>query len=340
MRRNNAGASPALVLATVVLAAVGCNTGGEARGRKAMLELQGAPGTKFSGSCAIGDEEPEEVSGQVPQSFTYRLNGRKLDCKINSDGDVQVALTVGKNARSVQRMSGGTLNLTYDNGSISSSISSAGSSSSDASRRSRQASSSSSRGGTTSESRNVSGFVEVELNGVGNLSIRQTGSESLTVEAEADVISTLATEVANDRLIIGPKPGTSIHTTEPINYRLTVKDLNSLKVSGSGNVDAEGISTDELAVTISGAGNAKTSGRADSQIIDISGSGDYRAVALESKEAKIYVGGSGSAIVNVSDELDAEVSGSGYVEYIGEPTVNQEVSGAGRVSKHQLPKNP
>ncbi len=186
----------------------------------------------------------------------------------------------------------------------------------------------------TSESRNVSGFDEVELNGAGNLSIQQTGSESLTVEAEEDVLPKLRTEVENNRLIIGPEPGATIHTTEPINYKLTVKDLKALKVSGAGNVDAEDISTDELAVTISGAGEVKISGEADSQDIDISGSGDYQAEDLESKEVEIDVGGSGSAIVNVSDELDAEVSGSGSVEYIGDPTVNQNVSGAGKVRKH------
>jgi hypothetical protein len=44
--------------------------------------------------------------------------------------------------------------------------------------------------------------------------------------------------------------------------------------------------------------------------------------------------GSGSAIVNVSEELGAKVSGIGSVEYIGDPTVNQDVSGVGAVRKH------
>jgi Putative auto-transporter adhesin, head GIN domain len=308
------------------------------------LDINGSSGTEFSGSCAIGDEEPEEISGQVPESFTFNLEGKPLDCKISSEGDVQVELTVGENVRSVQRFSGGTLNLTYENGSISSSVSSSSGSSGQASSSSSQvtsSSSSSSAGNTaeepsnvTSESRNVSGFEEVELQGVGNLSIQQTDTESLTVEAEEDLLPKVRTEVVDNRLIIGPKPNTSVLTTEPINYRLTVKDLSALEMSGSGSVDAEGISTDELAVTITGAGDVKINGKANSQQVAILGSGDYRAEDLESKEVKVDVGGSGSAIVNVSDELNAEVSGIGSVEYKGDPTVNQFVSGAGRVSKH------
>jgi hypothetical protein len=185
----------------------------------------------------------------------------------------------------------------------------------------------------TSESRDVSGFDEVELTGVGELSIQQAESESLMVEAEEDVIPKIRTEVKNNRLVIGPKPSTSINTTEPINYELTVKDLSALEVSGSGDVEAEGISTDELAITMGGTRDVEMSGKADRQEVENSGSGDYQAENLKSKEAKIDVRGSGSAVVNASDELEAGVSGSGSVEYVGDPAVEQNVSGAGEVRK-------
>ena len=341
-----------LVLVLVTLIAAGCTGNEQAnktntedydtnagsndekdRGQEATLELQGEPGTGFSGSCTPGNEEPEEISGQVPESFTYELGGEPLECEISPEGSTQVHLTVG-NVRSVVRISGGTLKLTYKNGSISS----VASSSTDSS---RQESLSSSQGDTLretnnvmSEARDVSGFNEVELKGVGNLSLEQTGSESLTVEAEEDVLPKIRTEVENKRLIISPERNTSINTTKPINYKLTVKDLNTLEVSGSGNVEAKDINTDELAVTIGGAGDVEIRGSADSQEVEISGSGEYRAGDLESKEATIDVRGSGLATVNVSDELEAEVSGSGSVEYIGDPMVQQEVSGAGEVRKH------
>lgn len=304
------------------------------RGRKATLELQGESGTEFSGFCTVGNHEPEEISGEVPQTFTYRLKKRSLDCEISSDGEMQVDLTVGKHIHSVQQVSGGTLSLTYEKGGISSVVSSS-------SRSSVQGSSSSSSGTTaqgssetTSESRDVSGFEEVELKAIGDLYIQQGDSESLTVEAEEDVLPKIRTKVKNNRLIIAPKRNTSINTTEPINYELTLKDLTGLEVSGSGDVQAEDISTDELAVTINGTGDVEISGKADSQNVEISGSGDYTAEDLESKQAKVDVGGTGSAIVNVSDELDARVSGTGSVEYIGDPTVNQNVSGTGEVSEH------
>src|SRR5262249_20698204 len=43
-------------------------------------------------------------------------------------------------------------------------------------------------GGVRTESRQVSGFTAVELQGFGDLTIEQTGAESLTIEAEDDIL--------------------------------------------------------------------------------------------------------------------------------------------------------
>ena len=313
--------------------------GDEGSGDALTLEIGGSPETEFSGSCKVGDKEPEELGGRTPQSFTYDLRGEPLECEIASEGDLEVTLSHG-GTRSVQRVSGGTLKLDYENGSISSSTSSSSSSSSSQVGSSssgatgeRSAGATNASGSVAVEPRDVSGFDEVELSGIGNLSIRQTGTESLSVEAEEDVLPKIRTEVVNNRLIIGPEPNTSIRTTEPIDYDLTVEDLQALTLSGSGNIDARDISTDMLRIDISGSGDIAASGRADAQKISISGSGTYRAEDLESDRVEIDVEGAGSAVVNVSDALDARVTGAGSVEYVGDPAVEQDVSGAGRVSK-------
>jgi hypothetical protein len=153
------------------------------------------------------------------------------------------------------------------------------------------------------------------------------------VEAEKAVIPKLTSRVVDGRLILGPQPNSAIHTTEPINYRLTVKDLRSLEVLGTANADATGIETDRLAVTISGAGNVKVGGTADEQEVNISGTGTYLAENLESREVEINVAGAGSAVVNVKEKLDAKISGVGSVEYVGNPRVQETISGAGQVNK-------
>ena len=306
----------------------------DAGGETLELEVGGSPGTEFSGTCAVGGGEPEELGGRTPQSFTYDLRGKPLECEISSEGALEVTLTRANN-RSVQRFDGGTVNLTYDNGSISSSSSSNSSrvTSSGGADGGSAGATNGSAGNVASEPRDVSGFDEVELSGIGSLSIRQTGTESLTVKAEEEILPKIGTEVVDGRLLIGPEPNTSIETTEPIDYELTVDNLRALELSGSGDIRAEGIDTDVLAATVGGSGDVRISGRTESQRVNVSGSGSYEAEGFESTEATVDVEGAGSAIVNARNALDATVGGAGSVEYVGDPTVEQDVSGAGRVRK-------
>ena len=61
--------------------------------REATLEIEGDPGTGFSGTCTIGDEE-REVSGQVPERFVFELDGQRLECEIHkqSTGTMNVVV--------------------------------------------------------------------------------------------------------------------------------------------------------------------------------------------------------------------------------------------------------
>ncbi len=208
-------------------------------------------------------------------------------------------------------------------------------------------------GNVIRESREVSGFTEVALTGIGNLTIRQTGSESLTIEAEDNIIPELTTEVENGRLTLGVEPDTDLRPTEPINYELTVKDLNALQTlgageisaanveaanleiasSGSGETSVANVEANNLKVTSSGSGEVETAGRVDSQAVDISGSGRYQAEDLESQEAKVDVNGAGEATVNVTDKLNVRITGSGSVEYVGDPTISQQILGSGELRR-------
>jgi hypothetical protein len=107
-------------------------TGGGGSGREVTLSIEGDPGTGFSGTCSVGDEE-NELSGQVPESFGYDLEGQQLECEIRQEGagSLEILLT-GPGDRIQQQINnpGGTISLAYSENGVSSSTSSSGSSSS------------------------------------------------------------------------------------------------------------------------------------------------------------------------------------------------------------------
>jgi len=188
-------------------------------------------------------------------------------------------------------------------------------------------------GQLATQSRQVSGFTSVELTGVGELSIDQTGTESLTVSAEDNLLPLLTSRVEADTLILGKKPNTRIVTSKPITYTLTMKDITGLAVSGSGTINAPKLTTAALRIEISGSGVITTAGNVDDQSLEISGSGRYLADGLTSKTTTAEISGSGTANVVASNALDVKISGSGTLTYSGNPQVAQTVSGSGKLIK-------
>jgi len=207
-------------------------------------------------------------------------------------------------------------------------------------------------GNVETEERTVSGFSGIDLSGSGEVTVTQGEVESLTIEAEDNLIPLIETEVRNGTLVIGPKDNTALMPTKPIRFLVSMPNIDNLAVSGSGEIFAESVTTDNLELDIngsgdidieqlraesltadiSGSGNLTLAGAVTEQRIDIGGSGEYKGDGLESDTAVVAIGGSGKATIWVNELLDAEVDGSGEVNYYGSPTVNQDISGSGDVN--------
>ena len=191
-------------------------------------------------------------------------------------------------------------------------------------------------GKVITETRTVSGFTGVEVNGDARVVIEPGDNETLEIAADDNLMQYLTADVKGSKLVLGPKNLTNLSPTERITYRVTAKSLSSVDASGSVKVEAKGIRTDSLSISLSGSGEIEVSGEATTQKVVLSGSANYEAGNLASKDANITISGSGKAVVAASDKLSVTVSGSGDVEYIGAPQVTQSISGSGSVKQRKL----
>src|SRR5689334_15816439 len=91
-------------------------------------------------------------------------------------------------------------------------------------------------GVSATEMRQVVGFSSVDLAGIGQVRIEQTGSESVTIEAEANLLPLLVTTVDNGRLTLATKDNVNVRPTRPVVFHVTVARLQAVSVSGSGDV--------------------------------------------------------------------------------------------------------
>lgn len=110
-----------------------------------------------------------------------------------------------------------------------------------------------------------------------------------------------------------------------------------LSSQGSGDIAIAEVNANALKVAAAGSGDVsiKLASTVQAQTIALMGSGDYSAKVLLSAVAKVSLMGSGDVEINVSDNLDANVFGSGDVVYHGNPVVTQTSSGAGEIKSAQ-----
>ncbi|MDB5157690.1 MAG: hypothetical protein JWR50_2397 [Mucilaginibacter sp.] len=210
--------------------------------------------------------------------------------------------------------------------------------------------------GNVTEDRHLSGFHAVDVSGSFDVYITQGNTESVKVDAPADVIHNILTEVNGGTLSISTKSHftwRSMFNNKKMVIYVTIKNVNRIALTGSGDVFfKDGINANSLSLeltgsgdlygkvnakglesTLTGSGDVKISGHANNQKIEVTGSGDYSAHGLTTTNTSVSVGGSGDASVNVSGNLKASVTGSGDIHYSGSPKyVSKSKSGSGDIS--------
>jgi hypothetical protein len=210
-------------------------------------------------------------------------------------------------------------------------------------------------GNVISESREVSDFEKIILNGMGNITLTQGETESLKIEAEDNILSEIESDVSGSTLTLGFTESSwrkNIIPTEPVNYTLTVKDLSAITVNGAFYLKMEELETSEFKLTINGAGsfdfgaingdqfkvqlngsaNVATAGEVTEQIITFDGAGTYDGGDLETSITEVSFNGLGNATVWVKDTLDITINGGGNLDYYGSPSVVQDINGAGEIN--------
>jgi hypothetical protein len=207
-----------------------------------------------------------------------------------------------------------------------------------------------------SESRQVSNFDAIRVEYPAEIIVTQGRSESLEIEAEDNVLPQLSANVRNGTLYLENTEenwSERINPGKPVIVTITVVDLKEIQFPTAGKMRIEGLETDSLTVSVSGAGdvnltdlnaqnlnfslsgagNINADGKGETLRLAISGLGSFNGGDLQSQEASVQISGAGSATVWAEDTLDANISGAGSIEYYGDPDVNERISGVGSVSK-------
>ncbi len=206
------------------------------------------------------------------------------------------------------------------------------------------------------ENRTIDSFSGIKFTGIGHVYITQSEKTSLEIKAPTAMIQRIKSEVKNDILELGYKfamfrwlrsagelKKIEFHISSPSfssiistgagviagTNTINEKDM-TIKSTGAGNMEID-IEANTVLAKVTGAGSVTIQGNVNAQDVTITGAGKYEGFNLISNTAVIHSTGSGQTFVTVNKKLDVKITGVGTVKYKGEPAIESNITGLGKL---------
>lgn len=196
---------------------------------------------------------------------------------------------------------------------------------------------------------NIADFRGFNLKIPADVYVSYGSSVSVEVEAQANVFAHLDNDVRGG--IWDIEYDRCLDDVRTMNIYITMPEVEYIAIDGVGNVYSNGtldadnldlriqgagdmfvdVIADEIDVRISGVGDLELGGSTEFLNCTISGAGSLDAFDMTTQVAEIDILGVGNAEVYVEDFLKVFISGAGNVFYRGNPTIDQNIIGVGKV---------
>jgi hypothetical protein len=206
------------------------------------------------------------------------------------------------------------------------------------------------------EERAVSAFTSVISTSDFDVEIRYGADPQVTVDADENLQQYIRTYVEDGELMLETDQGRCLQSQNRILVTVYCPYIETVVLSGSGDVDMSSFSADSLKIKLSGSGDFNSTGLVITKSLEVnltgsgditidgkaaesnyylSGSGDIRGNLLKSTISKVVLSGSGNVYTYVYEYLKVVLSGSGNVYYYGDPAdTDERITGSGKIIKN------
>ncbi|MFK8061002.1 MAG: head GIN domain-containing protein [Polaribacter sp.] len=186
-------------------------------------------------------------------------------------------------------------------------------------------------------------FTNIDIDGAFVVIIKQGEKESFFIEADKKIMPYIKSSVKNNKLKIRLKTGLGSKEIKEIKLHITIKDLESLKLSGFINLEVpKQLNLLNLTLNFSGAVKGKLnsitksltcktssfseielSGKTDKLKINKNDASSVNASKLKAETVKIKSAGFGTISVLAINKLNVTTSGAVKIAYAGNPTITK-----------------
>ena len=212
-------------------------------------------------------------------------------------------------------------------------------------------------GNMTTITRTTSDYDEISCAGSMDFILVKGNEGKITIEGEENLLQHIITEVKGNKLVVKVERGVHLSTSFNKGIKITIpfQDISDVSLAGSGDLwTKDKISATSLDVSLAGSGDVTVDvdatsvegsiagsgdltlrGKTKNLEASVAGSGDFHGFGLQADNTEVSVAGSGDAEVVSNSMLKARVSGSGDIEYKGNPSKEDtKVSGSGSISNN------
>lgn len=191
-------------------------------------------------------------------------------------------------------------------------------------------------GSIISETRSIPAIDKVILNGSEDLEIIPSTQDKIVVTGYQNLVPVYGTNANGNTLNLAFESSYWNVRNNNIKLTLYTTNLNNIVLNGSGAITVrDSLRTSSLAISVNGSGNITTNNNYFNDIrLSINGSGEINAQHTSAQYVDANVSGSGAIDITALITLDATISGSGEINYWGNPTtVNKHIAGSGAINK-------
>ncbi|MDF1546424.1 MAG: DUF2807 domain-containing protein [Bacteroidales bacterium] len=205
-------------------------------------------------------------------------------------------------------------------------------------------------GSIITEKRTVTEFDELDIGGQAVVFLEQGSPASVSIKIDSNLMEHIKTEVSGMKLKI--KEDKCLEEITEFEVYITTANISKLYIDGAVKIKGENtirgeklyiknessgevtlnLEVDDLETVTKGSGLLKLMGRVLNFDIEVEAAGSVDAFGLLAKDVDADVSGAGTCKINVSEEFDGNVSGSGKIYYKGNPKkVQTDASGSGTI---------
>ena len=173
------------------------------------------------------------------------------------------------------------------------------------------------------EQRSVGAFSAIELSGPYDVTIDAQGRSGLRLSGQRKQLDGVEVFVRGDTLVVRPAQSRVFQfgfnkRRETVTIDIGTPQLNSLTMSGSGDVTLAQVNGERIALQVDGPGDLQASGAVRDLALRVSGSGDADLQRVRASKVELTMSGPGDVrLADIDQDLQARLSGSGDLDADG-----------------------